>query len=172
MDVIITQYYTSPYGELILGDLNGQLCLCDWRYRKMRNAVDKRLKAHARAEYQPGESAVIALTIRQLDEYFRSERRVFDIPLALLGTDFQKRVWQTLLSIPYGKTSAYGELADSMGNKKSVRAVASANGANAISIIVPCHRIIGSSGQLVGYAGGLKAKERLLALECDIFSLT
>jgi methylated-DNA-[protein]-cysteine S-methyltransferase len=106
-----------------------------------------------------------------LDEYFRAERKRFELPLLLVGSDFQKRVWDALLGVAYGETSSYLGLAEKVGNKSAVRAVASANGANAISIIVPCHRIIGSKGELVGYAGGLRAKERLLALECGLFAL-
>lgn len=87
-----------------------------------------------------------------------------------VGTDFQKRVWTQLMQVPFGETSTYLTLAEAIGNPKAVRAVASANGANAIAIIVPCHRIIGSNGELVGYAGGLRAKEKLLALEQDMFA--
>ena len=108
---------------------------------------------------------VLQRTIRELDEYFRGERRDFDIPLLLAGSDFQKRVWQQLPRIPYGQTASYGELAAAIGSPRSVRAVANANGANAISIILPCHRIIGSDGRLTGYGGGLRAKQFLLKLE-------
>ncbi len=97
-------------------------------------------------------------TTRQLDEYFARERRDFDLPLLAIGTVFQKNVWDALLKIPFGKTSSYQQLARDIGNANAVRAVAAANGANAISIIVPCHRVVGSNGNLVGYAGGLKAK--------------
>lgn len=97
------------------------------------------------------------------------ERKVFDIPLHLVGTIFQKTVWQGLIDTPFGTTLSYLELAKSIGNEKAVRAVATANGANAISIIVPCHRIIGGDGSLVGYAGGLDTKKRLLQLESNLF---
>ena len=108
---------------------------------------------------------ILRRTARQLDEYFRGERREFDIPLLLAGSEFQKRVWQQLPHIPYGQTASYGELAAAIGAPKSVRAVANANGANAISIILPCHRVIGSDGRLTGYGGGLRAKQYLLDLE-------
>jgi methylated-DNA-[protein]-cysteine S-methyltransferase len=88
----------------------------------------------------------------------------------LVGSDFQKRVWQALQQVPFGSVSSYRQLAESIGNPKAVRAVANANGANAISIIIPCHRIIGSNGRLVGYAGGLKAKAALLKLEHNLFT--
>jgi len=92
----------------------------------------------------------------------------FDIPILLIGTQFQKEVWKALRNIPYGKTISYLELAYKLNNPKAIRAIASANGANAISIIIPCHRIIGSDGNMVGYAGGLKAKKNLLKLENGI----
>ena len=103
--------------------------------------------------------------MRQLDEYFAKKRKEFDLPLMFVGTEFQKSVWDALLSIPYGKTESYGALAARLGRPKSVRAVAGANGANAISIIVPCHRVIGSNHSLTGYGGGIEAKRYLLELE-------
>lgn len=102
---------------------------------------------------------------KQLDEYFAGERRAFDIPLQFAGSEFQKSVWHELLKIPYGETISYGELARRIGSPKSVRAVANATGANAISIFVPCHRVIGSDRSLTGYAGGMEAKRKLLKLE-------
>lgn len=103
--------------------------------------------------------------MRQLDEYFAKERKEFDLPLMFVGTGFQKSVWNALLSIPYGKTESYGALAARLGRPTAVRAVAGANGANAISIIVPCHRVIGSDHSLTGYGGGIEAKKYLLELE-------
>ena len=102
---------------------------------------------------------------RQLDEYFKGERQAFDLPLVMAGSDFQQRVWQELLKIPYGGTISYGELAKRIGQAQAVRAVANANGANALSIFIPCHRVIGSNRSLTGYAGGLAAKQYLLAWE-------
>ena len=171
MNNIIYQYHKTPVGEVIIGAYDNQLCLCDWRYRKMRTTVDNRLKKALKSEFVEGKSEVIDRTIEQLSEYFDSQRRVFDIPLLFVGTDFQKTVWNALLNILCGQTASYMELAEALGNKKAVRAVATANGANAISIIVPCHRIIGSDGSLVGYAGGLRAKEKLLELEQSLFML-
>ncbi len=101
----------------------------------------------------------------QLTEYFAGERTEFSVPLALHGTDFQLRVWKLLQRIPFGSTRSYAELADELGNPAAVRAVAAANGRNPVSIIVPCHRVIGSDGTLVGYAGGLERKRFLLELE-------
>jgi methylated-DNA-[protein]-cysteine S-methyltransferase len=102
---------------------------------------------------------------KQLEQYFAGQRQQFDLPLDFQGTDFQQQVWQTLLTIPYGETRSYKEIAVQIGNEKAVRAVGAANGRNPISIIAPCHRVIGSSGALVGFAGGLDKKQILLSLE-------
>lgn len=102
---------------------------------------------------------------RQLAEYFAGTRSRFDVPLDFKGTDFQKKVWHALLTIPFGETRSYSQIAAQVGNPKAVRAVGAANGKNPISIVAPCHRVIGASGQLTGFAGGLKAKNYLLALE-------
>lgn len=163
------QYHKTSYGELVLGAFEGQLCLCDWRYREQRGTIDGRLTRGLEAEYVQSDDAVLAKTREQLAEYFSGVRKVFEVPLLLVGSDFQKRVWDELLNVTYGETSTYARLAEKMNNEKAVRAVANANGANAISIIVPCHRIIGSGGELVGYAGGLKTKEKLLQLENSLF---
>ena len=165
MSIIKIQYYKSPVGEILLGSYEGKLCLADWKYRRMRTTIDKRIQKGLKAEYVEQGSEVIAKTIKQMKEYFAGERKVFDIPLLMVGTDFQKSVWDGLIKIPYGTTASYLELSKNIGNEKAVRAVANANGANAISILIPCHRIIGSDGSLTGYAGGLVAKKRLLELE-------
>jgi methylated-DNA-[protein]-cysteine S-methyltransferase len=104
-------------------------------------------------------------SFKQLREYFKGKRKTFDLPLEIIGTDFQKRVWKELLIIPYGETISYKELALKLGNLKTIRAAARANGANPLPIIIPCHRVIGSNGKLVGYGGGLDVKEKLLQLE-------
>jgi methylated-DNA-[protein]-cysteine S-methyltransferase len=159
------KYMQTPVGELIVGAWKNQLCLCDWRYRKMRSSIDKRIQDELDASYEEGEDPFFELVEEQFAAYFESERTDFEIPLLLIGTDFQKQVWQELQRIPYGETLSYLSLSKKMGDEKAIRAVASANGANAISIIVPCHRIIGTKGELVGYAGGLQAKKTLLKLE-------
>ncbi len=164
-DVISIQYHKTELGELILGSYKNELCLCDWRYRKMRDTLDSRIKKGLNAEYVQQNSTIIAEPIKQISEYIAGERVSFDIPLLLVGTDFQKSVWEQLIKIPYGTTQSYLGLAKQMGNEKAIRAIATANGANAISIIIPCHRIIGSSGEMVGYAGGNPTKRKLLSLE-------
>lgn len=170
MNRIAIQYFPTPFGELILGAFDGKLCLCDWRYRKMREAVDKRIQKGLGANYAEDDNAVLSETRTQLEEYFDGTRREFTVPLLFVGTDFQQSVWQALLRIEYGSTATYLQLSEMLGNRDAIRAVASANGANAISIIVPCHRIIGSDGALVGYAGGLPAKQKLLTLENPLFA--
>ncbi|MEO8217464.1 MAG: methylated-DNA--[protein]-cysteine S-methyltransferase [Acidobacteriota bacterium] len=103
--------------------------------------------------------------IQELKEYFAGRSKEFSVPLAMSGTDFQKNVWETLLTIPYGATISYRELATRIGNPRAVRAVGGANGANPVAVIVPCHRVIGSNGSLTGYGGGMLVKEALLVLE-------
>lgn len=102
---------------------------------------------------------------KELEEYFKGTRKTFQLPLALKGTPFQKKVWQTLMTIPYGETMTYKQVAEAIGNPKACRAVGMANNRNQIPIIIPCHRVIGTNGKLVGYAGGLHIKEKLLEME-------
>lgn len=169
MGMISTQYFNTPMGELILGSYDNKLCLADWRYRKMREQIDSRLQKGLNAEYAKNDTEVLNEARKQLNEYFNHQRTVFDLPLLFVGSDFQKSVWQELMQIPFGSTASYRQLAKNIGNEKAVRAVANANGANAISIFVPCHRIIGADGTLTGYAGGLDTKRKLLQLEGNSF---
>ena len=118
----------------------------------------------------PG-SAVLARTRRQLDEYFAGKRTTFDIPLAALGTGFERRVWGALQAIPYGTTLSYGELARRLGDPRATRAVGAANGKNPIPIIVPCHRVVGSRGELTGFGGGTDRKRWLLEHEGALMKL-
>ena len=165
-NIIYIQHYLSPCGELVLGSYGDRLCLCDWRLNEERGqSIDKRIRKELQAQYVEGGSDAIAKAIVQLNEYFDHKRVEFDVPLLFVGTDFQKTVWEELLKIPYGETISYAGLSQRLGNPKAIRAVAAANGANAISIIVPCHRIIGTNRKLIGYAGGLPAKKLLLELE-------
>lgn len=115
--------------------------------------------------WERGQSELTDLAASQLAEYLAGKRRTFELPLNPNGTEFQQRVWQALLSIPYGETRSYREQAEALGNVKAIRAVARANGANPIAILIPCHRVIGADGTLTGYAGGLDMKARLLSLE-------
>ena len=163
--IIQIQRYHSPCGDLMLGSFENKLCLCDWATERHRDVVDKRLQRILQADYEYKTSGIIQKASPQLNEYFNSERTTFDIPLLFVGTDFQKKVWFKLLEIPYGKTVSYAELARQLDMPKAVRAVANANGTNAISIFAPCHRVIGSDHSLTGYGGGLDAKKTLLELE-------
>jgi methylated-DNA-[protein]-cysteine S-methyltransferase len=131
----------------------------------MRTTVDNRIKNGLKAEFAEQDDAILEKTREQLDEYLNGDRREFDVPLLMVGTYFQKSVWNALLKVSYGATSTYLQLAKDINNEKAVRAVANANGANSIGVIIPCHRIIGSDGELVGYGGGLAIKKRLLKLE-------
>jgi len=136
----------------------------------MRTTVDNRLKVGLNATFVERDDEILKETRKQLDEYFDMSRKEFDIPLITVGTTFQKSVWDGLLKVPYGTTSTYLQLAKDINNEKAVRAVANANGANAIAIIIPCHRIIGTNGELTGFGGGLPLKKRLLKLEKNLFS--
>ena len=167
MAQINIQYMSTAFGELMLGSFQNKLCLCDWRYRKMRERVDSRIKSQLDANYVLANDSVITQAVAELNQYFKGERDQFDVAILLVGTDFQKRVWLQLQQVAYGETASYLQLASDLGDVKAIRAVATANGANALSIIVPCHRIIGSDGKLVGYAGGLESKKKLLSLEAN-----
>jgi len=165
MNSIQIQYFQTDFGELILGSFEGKLCLCNWRYRKNRETVDARIQKGLNAGYTESGSVIVKMAKIQLQEYFEGRRKDFDLPLLLIGTDFQKRVWNELLKIPYGRTETYQSLSKRLNNLSGIRAIAAANGANALSVIVPCHRIIGSAGNMVGYAGGVTVKKKLLQLE-------
>lgn len=152
-------------GELIIGSFENQICLCNWSHKKTRASVDKKIQTSLKAEFIESEDDLIIETKRQINQYFEGARTKFDIPLKFIGSEFQISVWKKLLSIPYGKTCSYLELSRQIDNVKAIRAVGTANSANAISIIVPCHRVIGNNGDLTGYAGGLNTKKKLLELE-------
>lgn len=165
MTPIEIQQYKSPFGDLTIGVYKDQLCLCDWTYRKMRAQIDERITKELDSVMIERASPLHSIVANQLDAYFTGDLETFDLPLLEIGTRFQKSVWNELKKISFGQTLSYNELSHRLGDPKAIRAVASANGANAISIIVPCHRIIGSDGSLTGYAGGIEAKKKLLMLE-------
>ena len=137
---------------------------------KMEIAANEQALTHVifcgpHAEQANNSNAITQLASLQLTEYFAGTRREFDLPLAPVGTDFQQRVWQLLTAIPFGQSRSYGQLAELLQNPKAVRAVGGANGRNPLTIIVPCHRVIGASGKLTGYAGGVERKQWLLQHE-------
>ncbi len=118
-------------------------------------------------DYCEKETPLIKKAFQELDEYFSGKRKTFDLPLKLNGTEFQQKIWKELIKIPYGKTISYKELAKRAGNEKACRAAGMANNKNKIMIVIPCHRVVGSNGDLTGYAGGLKVKKQLLDLEAE-----
>jgi methylated-DNA-[protein]-cysteine S-methyltransferase len=148
----------SPVGRLTLVATDEGLAGVLWP-----NDRSGRVRLHIEAE--DDDHPVLRETERQLTEYFAGHRKVFSLPLDLAGTPFQHRVWSALLSIPFGETRSYREIARHVGNAGAVRAVGAANGKNPVSIVAPCHRVIGADGTLTGFAGGLRAKAHLLALE-------
>lgn len=139
--------------------------MCDSVTARHHERVRRRLSRLLDVEFTDGTSAVIETAEIQLDEYFAGERREFDVPLMFAGTEFQNAVWNELMLIPPGRTTTYGELARRIGRPAAVRAIANAVGSNALSVLVPCHRVLGADGTLTGYAGGLPAKRHLLNLE-------
>lgn len=150
----------TPLGAMVMGFTPRGLALLEFA---------DRMEKRAGLSWQEGEDARSREVEAQLQAYFAGERRTFAIVLDVQGTDFQRRVWQSLLQIPYGQTWSYGEQARFLGQPRAVRAVASANGRNPVSIIVPCHRVIGGNGTLTGYGGGLERKAFLLRLEGAVF---
>lgn len=165
MNSIYIQYYNSPCGEIVLASMGNELCLCDWNKMPCAERNKRRLAKYMNAEFKVETSNVVEQTKKQLDEYFAGTRKAFDIPLHPVGTEFQQRVWNALLEIPYGETRSYKDIALSIANLKGIRAVAQAIGANGISILIPCHRVIGSNHSLTGFAGGIEAKRILLQIE-------
>jgi methylated-DNA-[protein]-cysteine S-methyltransferase len=151
-------YLDTPIGELLLAGDDGALCLVGFPEGSMRRDPE--------ADWIYNEKP-FAVARQQLTEYFAGERREFDLPLKLNGTEFQMSVLRALQQIPYGETTSYADIAERIGRPKAVRAVGAANGRNPIPIIVPCHRVIGSHGDLTGFGGGLDTKEALLRLEAE-----
>lgn len=148
----------SPVGRLKLVARNGKLAAILWEIER-----PNRVKIGSMTESR--EDSTLLEVEKQLGEYFRGERTQFDLELDFVGTDFQKTVWNALVAIPFGETKTYRQIATELGNPKATRAVGAANGRNPIAIIAPCHRVIGSAGDLRGFAGGLDVKEHLLRLE-------
>lgn len=167
MKHIYTTVYESPVGCLLLGDVDDGLCMCDWLDSPRLHANLRRIQRYAGIV-----DAVEALTpvhrhaVRMLDEYFAGTGHSFDISLRIYGTDLQQRVWRELRNIAYGATMSYSDVAASVGMRGlGVRSVAGAVASNPLSVFIPCHRVVGKDGGLVGYAGGIAAKQWMLALE-------
>ncbi|WP_180064967.1 methylated-DNA--[protein]-cysteine S-methyltransferase [Acinetobacter sp. YH16037] len=152
------QFLDSPVGQLKLVAHETALVAVLWE-----NENPNRVRLAALVEDR--QHLILLKTAQQLNEYFAGKRQQFDLPLDFEGTAFQQQVWQALLTIPFGETRSYKQIAEQIGNVKAVRAVGAANGKNPISIIAPCHRVVGVNGKLVGFAGGLENKEILLKIE-------
>ncbi|MDO9340792.1 MAG: methylated-DNA--[protein]-cysteine S-methyltransferase [Bacteroidales bacterium] len=152
----------TPLGVMIAGATDEGVCLLEFSDRRMLNTEYKDLAKHFKTTIQEGENKHFEILGKQLKEYFEGSRKEFSVPLITPGTTFQQAVWKELMNIPYGTTRSYQEQSVALGKPDSIRAVANANGMNRISIIIPCHRVIGSDGRLTGYGGGLKRKRWLI----------
>ena len=155
----------TPLGLMLLGAAGGKLCLAEFADQGRLEAQLRRVRQRLDATLVPGHEHPIDCVAGQLAEYFAGSRRRFELPLLPAGTALQRQVWETLLQIPYGETWTYGQVAAAINRPRAARPVGRAVGANPLSIIVPCHRVIGSGGTLTGYGGGLWRKQRLLDLE-------
>lgn len=160
----------TPLGPMLAGATEDALCLLEFVDRRMLATQIGRLSRALECAFVPGINGVLALAERELAAYFAGDLRRFSIPLELPGTAFQQAAWAALRDIPYGATRSYAEQAEAIGNPAAVRAVAQANGANRIAIVVPCHRVIGKDGRLSGYGGGVWRKRRLLDLEAGVLA--
>jgi AraC family transcriptional regulator, regulatory protein of adaptative response / methylated-DNA-[protein]-cysteine methyltransferase len=156
---------TTPLGPMVAGALEDALCLLEFADRRMLPTQFKALGKRTRCLFVPGTTDILDRIAAQLSEYFGGRRSAFDVPTTTPGTEFQKSVWAELRRIPYGKTASYKEVAHRIGRATAVRAVAKANGDNRITLVIPCHRVVGSDGSLTGYGGGLWRKQSLLDLE-------
>lgn len=155
----------TPLGTMIsCADENG-ICMLEFSDRKSLTKEIEEISKYFSANIIQGKNPHFKTLEKELSEYFEGKIKEFTVPLSPVGTDFQKKVWEILITIPYGTTRSYQEQANILGNPKAVRAVANANGLNKISILIPCHRVIGSNGTLTGYGGGIWRKQKLLELE-------
>jgi AraC family transcriptional regulator of adaptative response/methylated-DNA-[protein]-cysteine methyltransferase len=152
----------TPLGEMVAGATDEGICLLEFSDRRMLSTEYKDLKRLLKTTFEDGQNRHLKALKKQLNEYLEGKRKEFDVHLITPGTEFQQAVWQELQSIPFGTTRSYQEQAIALNKPDSIRAVANANGMNRISIVIPCHRVIGSDGRLTGYGGGLKRKKWLL----------
>ncbi len=159
---VFFKVFDSPIGSVAAGSVEHSLCFLKFMDRLSFEMFIA--KKGLKADYSPYNQFLLDVE-KQINEYFEKKRKVFDIPLILEGTEFQKKCWNALLTIPYGETISYMEQAKMVGNPKAVRACANANRLNPIAIIIPCHRVIGKNGNLTGYAAGISKKRFLLELE-------
>jgi AraC family transcriptional regulator, regulatory protein of adaptative response / methylated-DNA-[protein]-cysteine methyltransferase len=152
----------TPLGEMVAAATDEGVCLLEFNDRRMLPTEYKDLERLLKTTFKEEENGHLITLKKQLKEYFEGKRKKFDIPLVITGTEFQREVWKELQNIQFGTTRSYEEQAIALNKPNSIRAVANANGMNRISIVIPCHRVIGSDGRLTGYGGGLKRKKWLL----------
>lgn len=157
----------TPLGLMLAGATDEALCMLEFVDRRALPNQVRRIRRRLGAAFVPGSNPIIEAIARELDGYFAGTLDTFRTPVLPCGTDFQQDVWQALLDVPYGSTASYRDIAEAVGRSGAVRAVGTANGANAIAIVIPCHRIVGADGKLTGYGGGLWRKQRLLDLEVE-----
>jgi len=158
----------TSVGTFLCGTWEEKCCLFDFKDRKSINKILNNKSQYFTFNYDQPKTDLHLEIERQIKLYLQGKLEQFMIPIVITGTNFQKKVWNKLMEIPYGSTISYGELASSIGNRKAMRAVGAANGANSIAVIIPCHRVIRADGHLQGYGGGLWRKKRLLDLEIDV----
>ena len=158
-------HFDSPVGPMVACATTQGICLVDYMDRDILEAEFEYLVKEFNTDILPGKNKHLDKLQKEMSEYFVGKRSTFTVPIHASGTEFQMSVWNALKKIPYGNTRSYKQQAEAIGNVKAVRAVAGTNGKNRINILIPCHRVIGSNGQLVGYGGGLKRKQWLLDLE-------
>ncbi len=165
MASIVSYHIQTPLGPMVLGSIEDKICFLEFylpeRYQEMSGKIRKTYDA----ELVEGSNSVIEQAEKELQEYFSGTRKVFTVPLDLRGSEFELKVWNQLLKIPYGQVCSYSDIAKRIRNLQSIRAVGGANHNNPIAIIVPCHRVVGKNGSLTGYGGGLEKKKFLLELE-------
>lgn len=165
--IITINRIPTPLGPMMVGVTDEGLCLLEFTDRRMIETQIETLKKRLKAEMVTGKHPMIEIVKSQLDEYFEGSRKGFELPFVTPGTDFQNKVWMELTHIPYGRTRSYKQQANEVGDVKAVRAVARANGENRLAIVIPCHRVIGSDGSIVGYGGGVQRKQWLLKHEFE-----
>jgi AraC family transcriptional regulator of adaptative response/methylated-DNA-[protein]-cysteine methyltransferase len=163
--VVKVDRVATPMGLMLAAATDHELVMLEFVDRRMLPTQVRRIRERLGAVFVPTANEIIGAARSMLDAYFRARLRAFDLPLRLCGSPFQTDVWEALREIPYGETTSYAALARSLGRPAAVRAVGRANGMNAVAIVVPCHRVVGADGKLVGYGGGLWRKQRLLDLE-------
>ncbi len=168
--VAVVDRITTPLGPMLAAATDEGLCLLEFVDRRMLPRQVERIRRRLGVVFAPGRNAILERTADELDAYFDGDLDAFSVPVLPCGTEFQREVWDRLLEIPAGQTRSYADIARAVGRPNAVRAVGTANGANALAIVIPCHRVVGADGRLAGYGGGLWRKKRLLEIEAGAVS--